>query len=126
MGPRVSSPFADGFTLHELALTLASESGGYGLPPAGAATVAVAVTLRVRSRQQPEALAGQAERDVLELEGRCVQPMTLPAGVGAGSTAALAVGGRWGTLTLEPELPSPIPEVEAALGQRITGTWRAP
>ncbi len=61
----------------------------------------------------------------ITLQGRCLEPMSLPTGVGPGSEAALILYGRTGTFYLDPFVPSPIPELEEALGTRFVGHWRA-
>ena len=66
-----------------------------------------------------------ADAVIVTLQGRLIDPVTLPAGIPVGAEAALEFNGVPGTFRLEPSLPNPLAEIDQELGQRIIGSWRA-
>ncbi len=86
--------------------------------------VTILCTLRPLNAPFLRGVTGLNEHEIT-LQGRCLEPMSLPTGVGPGSEAGLILYGRTGTFCLDPFVPSPIPELEEALGTRFVGRWRA-
>ncbi len=81
-------------------------------------------TLKASSDPRVVRLVG-ADATAVALSGRCVEPMAIPPNLRPGLTSTLVINEVTGVFTLGPTWPSPLAEVDEALGQRIVGTWKA-
>jgi len=74
------------------------------------------------NRQQEKDFDGGLD-NVIAVEGRCVEPATLPPDIVPGMMASAVIGGKVGEFYLEPALPSAFGTVEATLGDKLKGRF---
>lgn len=124
------SPFATAFRTYELSFVTGDgalvEDPDTGLvrPEPGSNTATILATLQAAGDVDIRAQLG-ADAQEVALIGRCVEPMQLPEGVRDGMTSSLTYQGTPGAFELRIAAPDLIPAVERALGERMTGVWRA-
>lgn len=110
-------------------LTKAGTTAGtdqFGNPIPGTATVSFRAALTSQAvrggRSLVDLYGGDGVDDILL--GEMLEPVTLPAGVGAGWECPLTWGNQPGTLRIVAVLQDPLQIVEAVTGQAFYAQWR--
>lgn len=75
-----------------------------------------------KSQRQPFTPIDGGQDNVIELEGRCIEPATLPLDILPGARAAAVIGGVEGEFYIEATIPSAF-GVDRALGGKISGRF---
>lgn len=122
--PSVFDGISRSYTLTRAATTAGTDA--YGNPIPGVAEQSFRASLTSRAARAGRALVelygGDGVDDILF--GECLDPVTLPAGVGVGWECPLTWGGQSGTLRIVSVLQDPFTFVEAVTGQAFYAQWR--
>lgn len=120
-----TSPFAD-FTQSTLTFKIddgvpvLDETGNYAAP---SRTITVKAFLEQSKRQgKAESTIGEL-RNLVHVEGHCVEPMQMPPELEPGMSAIATVNGVDGRFVLSLVLPDPVSAAGEAVGDQIKGTF---
>lgn len=125
MSPTVFAGLARSYTIARAAVTASTDANGNPIPATTAVTFTASLSVITGGRASALMERHGADPQVTYLIGECLNPATIPTGVGVGFQTTFTWDGRAGTLTIIEVIVDPLGDIlDEIVGQAFYARFR--